>query len=407
MSKQTSVMGVVVLGSLVGCGLTTVAFAEDTIQKAFKEGKVSGNLRAHYNDWDYGVATDQSAFAIGGLLKAETGPMGWAKFGAGYYTAQDMGTNSSDTAKVDGRMGSELEVLGEAYVAVSGADTTLTLGRQKINTPFANPGDAFLIPVLFEGTSISNKSIENLTLDASYLTTIKNRNSDEFVDVGDFSTGRYGAGKQETSGTLILGANYKADGLGLQAWYYQFADLFDTTYLQANYDFSGNDDIKPFIAAQIGSQSDSGDKLLGEVDSFLWGLQGGVSMGKAKVTLAYNTVDEESSAYKNGGFLAPYNFSTSPLFTNNMLQTLENGNAGDATKLTFNYNFPDLKVKLSYATFDFKNNVADRDEIDADLIYSLNHVTTGLSLRWRFALVSSDTKSVETTNNRFQAQYTF
>lgn len=407
MSMQNRVSRVIVSGVIVGSSLSMVVSAEDSIQKAFKEGKVSGNLRAHYNDWDYGVATDQSAFALGGLLKAETGPLGWAKFGLGYYTAQDLDTNNSNPAKVDGRMGSELEVLGEAYVALSGADTTLTLGRQKINTPFANPGDAFIIPVLFEGTSVSNKSISNLTLDASYLTTFKNRNSEEFVDVGSFNTGRFGVASQETSGTLILGASYKADGLGLQAWYYQFADLFDSTYLQASYNFAGSDTIKPFVEAQMGSQSDIGDKLLGAVDSTLWGIQGGVAIDKAKITLAYNTVDEETSAYKNGGFLAPYNFSTSPIFTNNMLQTLENGNAGDATKLTFNYGFPNLKVKLSYATFDFKNNVADRDEIDADLTYSMDHVTPGLSLRWRFALVTSDTKSVETTNNRFQAQYTF
>jgi hypothetical protein len=402
MSKQNRLLGVI-----IGCGLTSIALAESSLQEAFKEGSVNGNIRAHYNTWDYGTATDQAAFSLGGVFRAETGPIGWAKFGVGYYTAQDLDTNNSDPTKVDGRMGSDLEVLGEAYLALSGADSTLTLGRQKISTPFANPGDAFIIPVTFEGTSFTNKSITDLTLTANYLTTIKNRNSDEFVDVGEYSTARYGVGRQETSGTLILGATYKVKGLGVQAWYYQFADLFDTTYFQADYDFAVSETIKPFVSAQFGSQSDSGDKLLGDVDSTLWGVQGGVSMGKAKVTLGFNTVSEETSAYKNGGFLAPYNFSTSPLFTNNMLQTLENGNAGDAAKLTFNYNFPDIKLKLSYATFDFKNNVADRDEIDADVIYSLDKYEPGLSLRWRFALVTSDTKSVETTNNRFQLQYAF
>jgi hypothetical protein len=402
MSKQHSVFGVI-----IGCSLATSTLAADNIQTAFKEGSVSGNIRAYYNTWDFETSTDQSAFALGGLLKAETGPIGWAKFGLGYYTAQDMDTNNSDPAKVDGRLGSELEVLGEAYVALSGADSSLTLGRQKINTPFANPGDAFIIPVLYEGTSFTNKSISNLTLQASYLTTIKNRNSEEFVDVGSFSTSRFGVASTETSGTLILGASYKAQGLGLQAWYYQFSDLFDTTYLQASYNFAGNDTVKPFVEAQMGSQSDSGDKLLGTVDSTLWGVQGGVSIDKAKFTLAYNTVAEETSAYKNGGFLAPYNFSTSPLFTNSMLQTLENSNAGDAIKLTFNYGLPSLKVQLSYATYDFKNNVADRDEIDADLTHPMDYVTPGLSLRWRLGVVSSDAKNVEAINNRFQAQYTF
>ena len=402
MSKKTTVLGVI-----MGCSLTTVALAESSLQDAFKEGSVSGNIRGYYNTWDYGSKTDQTAFSLGGLLKAETGPIGWAKFGLGYYTAQDLDTNNSDPAKVDGRMGSDLEVLGEAYIAMSGADSVLTIGRQKISTPFANPGDAFIIPVTFQGTSLTNKSITNLTLTASYLTAIKNRNSEEFVGVGEFSTARYGVGSQNTDGTLILGSTYKLAGLGVQAWYYQFSDLFDTTYFQANYAFAGTDTFKPFVAAQLASQSNSGDKLLGEVDSTLWGLQGGVSMGKAKVTLGYNSIAEETSAFKNGAFLAPYNFSTSPLFTNNMLSTVENGTAGDAAKLTFNYSFSYVKLKLSYATFDFKSSVADRDEIDADVTYSLGQYAPGLSVRLRIALVTSDTKSAETTNNRFQLQYAF
>jgi hypothetical protein len=402
MSKKKTVLGVI-----MGCSLTTVALAESSLQDAFKEGSVSGNIRGYYNTWDYGSKTDQTAFSLGGLLKAETGPIGWAKFGLGYYTAQDLDTNNSDPAKVDGRMGSDLEVLGEAYIAMSGADSVLTIGRQKISTPFANPGDAFIIPVTFQGTSFTNKSIDDLTLTASYLTAIKNRNSEEFVGVGEFSTARYGVGSQNTDGTLILGSTYKSAGLGVQAWYYQFSDLFDTAYFQANYAFAGTDTFKPFVAAQLASQSNSGDKLLGEVDSTLWGLQGGVSMGKAKVTLGYNSIAEETSAFKNGAFLAPYNFSTSPLFTNNMLSTVENGTAGDAAKLTFNYSFSDVKLKLSYATFDFKSSVADRDEIDADVTYSLGQYAPGLSVRLRIALVTSDTKSAETTNNRFQLQYAF
>jgi hypothetical protein len=402
MSKKNRILGVI-----IGCSLTNVALAEGSLQDAFKEGSVSGNIRAHYNTWDYGVKTDQTAFSLGGALRAETGPIGWAKFGVGYYTAQDLDTNNSNPAKIDGRMGSDLEVLAEAYIAMSGADSSLTVGRQKISTPFANPGDAFIIPVTFQGTSFTNKTITNLTLTASYLTAIKNRNSDEFVNVGEFSTARYGVASQKTDGTLILGSTYKSEGLKGQAWHYQFSDLFDTTYFQVNYTFAGTETIKPFVAAQLAKQSDSGDKLLGDVDSTLWGLQGGLSMGKAKVTLGYNSIAEETTAFKNGAFLAPYNFSTSPLFTNNMLSTVENSDAGDAVKLTFNYSLPNIKLKLSYTTFDFKSSVADRDEVDADVTYSLGQYAPGLSVRWRFALVTSDTKSAETTNNRFQLQYAY
>ncbi len=102
MSKQN-----IVLGVIAGCGLSSMVLAETSLQEAIKGGTVNGNLRSHYNMWDYGTATDQNAFALGGALRAETGAIGWAKFGLGYYTAQDLDTNDSNPAKVDGRMGSD------------------------------------------------------------------------------------------------------------------------------------------------------------------------------------------------------------------------------------------------------------------------------------------------------------
>ena len=139
-------------------------------------------------------------FSLGGALRAETGKIGVFKVGLGYYTAQDLGTNSSDPAKVNKRLGSDIEVLGEAYISASAADTVLTIGRQRLSTPFANSGDAFVIPFSFEGGSIKNKGISNLTIELNHINTIKNRNSDEFIDVGKWSTGRYGVDVASTSG---------------------------------------------------------------------------------------------------------------------------------------------------------------------------------------------------------------
>lgn len=387
-------------GLIATTGMSETVFASD-LASAIKNGSVNGNIKAYYNTRDFETKTDEEAFALGGAIRAETGPWGPVKLGVGFYTAQDLDTNDDDPAKVNKRLGSDLEVLGEAYVKTSMADNTLTIGRQKLSTPFANPGDAFIIPFTFEAASLKNNSIENLSLELDLIQTIKNRNSDEFVDVGIFSTRRFGAVEADTSGTLVFGASYKVGSSKLQAWYYNHAELFNTIYLQVNHKFAANGDIKPFIAGQFGSQSDTGDKLLGTVDSTLYGVQGGAAFGKAKLTLAFNSVAEETSAFKNGAFLAPYNFSTSPLFTNNMLQTVENVDAGDAYKVTFNYSFTNAELKLSYADFDFKT-AADRDATDFDITYKLDNVTKGLSARWRVEVVSSDTKSVEQTNHRFQ-----
>lgn len=394
---------------LIGVIATTslpVTVMANGLSSAIKNGSVNGNIRSYYFTRDFETKTNEKAYSLGGALRAETGLWGAFQMGVGFYTAQDLGTNNSNPDKVNKRLGSDLEVLGEAYLKATLYDTALTIGRQKVNTPFANPGDAFMIPFTFEGASVINNSIENLTLEADLLNTIKNRNSDEFVDVGKFSTSRYGVPQENTSGTLILGAKYKIENSKLQAWYYDFDDLFTTAFLQANHSFSEIANLKPFVAAQFGSQTDSGKELLGKVDTKLYGVQGGAGLGKAKLTLAYNSVSEKNSAFKNGAFLAPYNFSTSPLFTNNQLTTLENLDSGDAAKITFNYNFGKAKLKLSYADFNL-DNVADREAADFDFIYDLDNLTDGLTARFRFEQVFSDLDSVEQANYRFQLQLVY
>ena len=395
------------LGGLCALILGNPGFSED-FQAALQNGTVNGNIRAYYNTREYEAEgkTDEAAFALGGALRAESAAWHKIKFGLGYYTAQDLGTNDDDPAKVNKRLGGDLEVLGEAYIATNAFDTNLTLGRQKINTPFANPGDAFIIPFTFEAVSLTNTAINNLTIELAHINTIKNRNSDEFVDVGAWSTNRYGLTPTSTSGTSILGAKFKQDSLSMELWYYDYSDLFQTLYGQVNYTFNGSENLKPFIAAQFISQSESGDELLGTVDSSLIGLQGGISFGSSKLTLGYNEVEEHEDSFANGAFLTPYSYSTSPLFTNNMLTTLENVDAGEATKITFNHQWNALAFKASYAVFDYAQAI-DRNATDLDITYKLDQWQPGLSVRWRFELVDGDEDSVEVINHRFQLQLAF
>lgn len=395
-------------GMLTGVVLTGTGAMAQELKSAFTEGTVGGNIRAHYNTRDYDTREDEGAFALGGALRAESGSIGAIKVGAGFYTAQDFGTNSQDPSKVNGRLGSDLEVLAEAYLLVEGAGTTLTVGRQKINTPFANPGDAFIIPFTFQGYSVINRSLENFVFELDYLNEIKNRNSEEFVDVGLWTSARYGIGEAEnTAGTINFGTAYANDPVKVELWLTRFSDFFDNIYMRGDYAFPLSGSIKPFAAVQVAQQSESGDALLGKVDSTLYGVLAGVGFGKAKFTLAHNTVSEQENAFRNGAFLAPYNYSTSPLFTNNMLQTVEDVDAGVAHKFTFNYAAMDsLALQLSYATFDFEQ-AADRDAAGLDAIYSFGQYLQGLSLRWRVEVVTSDVAAVEVTNHRLQAQWAF
>lgn len=397
-------------GSAVALLGATQSFSAQAapLQSYFDNGSVSGNIRAYYNTREYEVRADEAAFSLGGALRAETGAMGALSLGAGFYTAQDLNTNDDDPTKVNGRLGSELEVLGEAYLKLSSESHTAKVGRQRIETPFANSGDAFIIPFAFEALSYQLKGSEKIGFEVDYINSIKNRNSDEFIDVGVWSSNRFGISNPEsTSGTVIVGATYKDSGLKLEGWGSRYTEFYDQVYLRGDYTFEGGDGVTPFVGVQYAMQKDSGDALVGDVDSTIYGLQTGASMGRFKLTLGFNQVPDQADSYRNGAFLSPYTFSTSPLFTNNMLQTFENVDAGSATKLTLNFNPSEqVAMKLSFATFDF-DQVVDREALDVDVTYRFSDTLKGLSLRWRMEIVSSDSESVEQTNMRFQTQYVF
>lgn len=389
-------------------GFSTLAFSEDQLGDIFDNGSLNGNIRAYYNTREYEDRTDESAFSLGGALRAETGKVGPIKIGVGYYTAQDLGTNDDDPNKVNSRLGSDLEVLGEAYLEFDAGHTVATLGRQKVNTPFANAGDAFMIPFTFHGYSVTNKSLKNLSFEANYLSKIKNRNSETFVDVNSWTANRYRASAPSGTGSMAnLGAVYGAGPVNLEAWFTRLSGFFDTLYINGSYSASISSSVKPFVGLQYATQRKSGDEMLGRVDSSLYGVKFGTAMGSSKVTLAYNNVATEESAFRNGAFLAPFSFSTSPLYTNNMLETMENVDAGEALKITFNHRLSSkVNVKLSYATFDF-DQAPDREAADLDVVYALDQYLEGLSFRWRVELVTSDVDSVEQINHRFQTQFAF
>lgn len=383
------------------------AFCATELKSIFSEGTVNGNIRAYYNTREYDHRPDEAAFSLGGALRGETAEIGWAKLGVGYYTAQDLDTNSDDPAKVNNRLGSDLEVLGEAYIKIAKAGHGIVLGRQKIETPFANSGDAFMIPFTFEAFTYK-AAIQKFTVEFDYINAIKNRNSDEFIDVGAWSTNRLGlTDVRNTSGTLNVGISYAGGPFKAETWLSRYAELFDSVYVRGDYTFAEFNGIKRFISLQYGSQRDAGDAWLGNVDSTLYGAQVGSGLGKITLTLGYNSVADQADAYNNGAFLSPFTFSTSPLFTNNMLETFENVDAGGASKFTFAYN-PNSQwaLKLSYASFDF-DRVVDRDATDVDVTYSFANYWRGLSLRWRVEIVDSDAVTVEQTNMRFQTQFVF
>lgn len=398
------------LGTIAGLATVLVwpsnsVEAADNLASAFDEGSVKGGLRAFYNHRDFDTKENTSAFATGGFLSATTAAVHGVSATATFYSSHDMGTRSDDPLRDNANLPENIDILAEAYLQYAIDAAQLRLGRQIINTPFANASDAFMIPVAYEAVSVS-RTTDALTLHGLYLDRIKGRPDGEFVDVSDFAAARYGVGNTPNAGTWIAGIQYQTGPASLQGWAYQFSDLFQLYYLQADVTTGNIADIGTRIAGQLVHQQDDGDSLLGDVDTQLAGLKLSATWSGTQLSAAWNQV-EESTAFNAGRLLAPFNFSTSPVFTNSMLQTLENSTPGHAWKLQLQSELgKQLSMQLSYADYTRIEGV-DASEVDIDLTWRFARALEGLSFRLRVGIVEADTDAGNVVEVRPQLQYLF
>lgn len=386
--------------------VTVMPFAQAaSLKQAFSEGEFQGQIRIYNNTLAFQHAKDRYGTAFGGRMGFETKSEHLWGFSAGfgYYTANDLGTNKEASARAPFTPTVDVDILGEVFLRWKGLDTVLTGGRQIIDTPFANASDAFVIPITYDGYSLVNKGITGLTVNLHHVTGIKSREAQDFTDTGRFTLGRLGGTPRDTHGTSIFGLTYEIAKLKIQAWHYTFADIFNMEWFQAEYDFDLGGDFTPYIAAQYGIQQETGDKLLGNIDSQLNGLKVGVKGLGANLSFAVNKVAGDR-------YLTPYTFFTDPVFTSSMVSGFGNIATGTGYKGMLLYDFnPQLWGKLSYSWFDLDGG-RDTSEIDADVRYKFKDDLENLSVWFRVGYREGDTPPTalpDLIEYRTQLQYTF
>jgi hypothetical protein len=418
MKRVTAV--VLVMGIAVWLGHGTGAMAGDSLASIFSEGTVSGNVRSYLNVRDFDDRRDQGAYALGGVIRGETANVGGLSLGGALYLSDDLGTKHDDPRRVLGTLPESLEVLGEAYVKLTFASTQVTAGRIKIDTPFANPSDAFIVPVTFEGLGVKSQPFAGVTLEGYYLTRFKNRSDEKFLDVGDFVGTRLAglsAAQSADQGTAIAGVTWANEQTRVSVFGYLFTDYFATGYVEARHSLPPLAGITPYVGAQYIYQRDSGDDALAdggggrvagrEVDGQAAGALLGAKLGSFDLSVAYNHVARRSRALLGGAILAPYSFATSAVFTNSMVDTLENSDSGSAYKATLGWKWGKrLDTKLSVASYE-RDQLTDSVETDVDVTYFFQGTMDGLSFRVRLGVVQASDRSRRLTNLRTQLQYVF
>ncbi|MBN2249521.1 MAG: OprD family outer membrane porin [Campylobacterales bacterium] len=402
-----------------------IALVQETASKAETEadyGTVFGQSRTFYIDRTYkgSIENNRNSLATGGYIGYTTPDFHGLSATAALYgvygfdihdeDAEVAGSSSYDPALYGDGFKNYL-FLGEAYLNYTYENTTVKVGRQRLDTPLAGADDARMLPNLFEAAVVTNSDIKDTTLIAAHITKesvgtfgnvypttspsllslaiqsgygygYKLGTNGEFAEMGEIALG---AGN-DTAGVTALAAIYKGiDGVTLQAWDYYAHDILNALYLQADIGWNCmmNDAVKMNASLQYVNQTDIGDALAGKVDSNYWGAQLGATYGNLSGYVAYSQTADSNGA-ENGGIITPW--GGMPAFTQGMVTRHQFFSDTDSYKVAATYNFSDYNVKATayFASFDVGQSATyaaglDTKESGFDIIYQASK-----NLQYRF-----------------------
>jgi imipenem/basic amino acid-specific outer membrane pore len=190
--------------------------------------ETNGYLRAGYQNTDITNDTDYTDTALGGKLHIVTHHWHGLSFGTSLYTTHTMGNNEGNGIPFFNSHNKSYAILGEAYLQGEFDNTTLKVGRQEIDTPFADTDDIGMVPNTFETALLINKDIAETTLILAHIT--------KWAGVDADSPEKFTKLNGEDGLQVVSIMNESIKGLSLGAWYYHAKHSVKIPYFEAHYE---------------------------------------------------------------------------------------------------------------------------------------------------------------------------
>ncbi len=409
---------------LAGCAIlaAVAAHAETAPDAAQDRIHISGNIRLYSFSRNYvdSTMTDLRSTSLGGKLKIETTGDGFGAALAGYF-AQDIGLNDhSQNGKTINPLlmgtGYGIYVPGEAYVQYKTRAFLGRVGNQRIDTPWINPSDGFMIPNLYRGGVVSYTPFEGLQIEGDRVLQFKNRTAVGFdrntLFLLPYDNPHFAG---ETTGAADVGVSYKSESLRAQTWLYRFYDYAQMAYVEGGLRHPGFG-LVPFVNLQYMRETGDGARLLGAVDSRAYGAKAGLALPDktGEVYLAYNKVPVQFAAgISNGNLLSPYTqvYNTDPLYTTVMNYGLVSARAaGYAWQVGTNLKLLEEKLDavLSYSRYMTGPYAENVNALMVDFAYHLGGSLKGLTIRDRLGYERGKASwGTYYLDNRVMVQYSF
>jgi hypothetical protein len=357
------------MNALIFMGLATSTFAADTLEDAFKKGKVTGEIRAYYFERDTGTK-DANIFATGLMLNYLTDSFKGFKLGATFQSSSTPLADDDAKALFIRDMWAQGAQLSEAYLAYTLGKTETKVGRMYLSTPLIAGSGSRLVRESFEGASIINTDLPSTTLGAVYIDKFQAR-TNRAGDLGEFA--QYGDGVYS-----LYAINKSITGLTLMGAWAQINDYHKVLKTALDTDLD-------IYAAEIIYEN--------KVGTFGYTLSGQYWFNKYSSTLAGTDDTINGYGLKAGasyadlsGYLAYSKISDDTVAANQLLHGVGNGSDLIYTNsLISSYNYdPDMKA---YAV---------------NVEYALTQ-----SAKIGTLYTYTDTKNIEVSYTGFYASYTF
>lgn len=175
----------------VAVAFTSQLAAADTLADAFKNGSLSGEIKAFYFNKDNGTNTED-IFAAGLMLRYLTDEFKGFKAGATFQSSSTPFIDEGGKTMFRNDMWAQGAQLSEAYLSYTLEKTTAKYGRMFMSTPLIAGSGSRLIRESFEGAHLTNTDLPNTTLGAVYVDKFQAR-TDRNGDVGKFKDHKEGA----------------------------------------------------------------------------------------------------------------------------------------------------------------------------------------------------------------------
>jgi len=363
----------------------------DSLDSAFKNAKVDGYIRAGYQYHDISGDKSYKSDSIGGKLHIKTAPISGITAGASFYTTNKISNNDGEGVSFFNSNNKSYSILGEAYLEGVFGNTTIKLGRQELDTPFADTDDIGMIPNTFEAGVLVNKDIKDTTLILAQVQKWAGVDTDkpeEFQKI-------YNDDSVQTFGAIYDGI----EGLSLSGWFFNLKaknsdDLDSISYLEATYGSSLNS-VSYEVGLQYANQSHKNTK-----NSKIYGVTLSIDLQDSGLTFsgAYNKVQDN---------LASNGFGGGPFFTSMEHLTID-GMGDDAKATTYGIEWDASAVvsglSFGYNTFEVKSHSKKATEDDFTISYNIKQ---NLNLTAIYSDIDDKINSEKFKNTRVFVNYSF